>query len=103
MKTLKITGWEEYQTFRKDRGAPPWIKVYRTLLTSEKWSFLTDAEKGQLISIWLPLEAGFALPSYNAFFHFRFKEPISQDKSHEKHHIICIDFVGCGKVPGVLH
>jgi len=51
--TIKIHDWDEWQTFRKDRGAPPWIKIHRNLMTNEKWAFLTDAEKGQLISMWI--------------------------------------------------
>jgi len=50
---LQVTNWDKWQTFRKDRGTPPWIKVYRNLLTNEQWVDLTDAEKGQLVSIWI--------------------------------------------------
>jgi len=50
---LKISGWEKWQTYRKDRGTPPWVKVYRNLLSNAEWAELTDAEKGQLVSIWL--------------------------------------------------
>ena len=50
---MKISNWDKWQTFRKDRGAPPWIKVYRNLLSNEQWVELTDAEKGQLVSIWM--------------------------------------------------
>ena len=51
--TIRIHDWEDWQSFRKDRGAPPWIKVYRNLMSNQKWAVLSDAEKGQLISIWL--------------------------------------------------
>lgn len=50
---LKINDWDEWQTFRKDRGSPPWIKLHRKLMTCPKWAVLSDAEKGQLISIWI--------------------------------------------------
>ena len=50
---MDITNWDKWQTFRKDRGAPPWIKVHRNLLTNEEWVSLSDQEKGQLVSIWL--------------------------------------------------
>ncbi len=53
MTYLHIKNWEEWQSYRKDRGTPPWIKVHRKLLTSPKWAVLSDAEKGQLISIWI--------------------------------------------------
>ena len=50
---MKIANWDEWQTYRNDRGAPPWIKIHRSLLTSSKWAVLTDSEKGQLISLWI--------------------------------------------------
>ena len=50
---MKISKWDQWQTFRKDRGTPPWIKVYRNLLSNEEWVELSDEEKGQLVSIWL--------------------------------------------------
>jgi len=48
-----IANWDKWQTFRKDRGTPPWIKVYRNLLSNEQWVELTDCEKGHLVSIWI--------------------------------------------------
>ena len=53
MNYLKIKNWDKFQTFRKDRGTPPWIKVYNSLLSNSEWVQLSDAEKGQLISMWL--------------------------------------------------
>lgn len=50
---LYVRKWAEWQTYRSDRGKPPWIKVYRRLLQDLDWSSLTDAEKGQLVSIWI--------------------------------------------------
>jgi hypothetical protein len=50
---MEIANWDKWQTFRKDRGTPPWIKVYRNLLSNEQWVELTDSEKGQLVSIWM--------------------------------------------------
>ncbi len=51
--SLRIRGWDKWQSYRKDRGTPPWIKVHRVLLTNAEWAVLTDAEKGQLVSLWL--------------------------------------------------
>lgn len=48
-----ISGWDKWQCFRKDRGTPPWIKIYRNLMSNEQWVSLTDSEKGQLVSIWI--------------------------------------------------
>jgi hypothetical protein len=53
MEFLKVANWRKNQTYRKDRGTPPWIKVKRSLLSSAKWAMLNDAQKGHLVSIWL--------------------------------------------------
>jgi len=50
---MRIKNWDKWQTYRKDRGSPPWIKVHRNLMTNPEWAALSDAEKGQLISIWI--------------------------------------------------
>lgn len=52
-RTLYVHGWSEWQTYRKDRGSPPWIKIHKNVLTSRKWAVLSDQEKGHLVSIWL--------------------------------------------------
>ena len=51
--TMEINNWDRWQTFRKDRGTPPWIKVYRNLFSNPEWAGLSDAEKGHLVSIWI--------------------------------------------------
>jgi hypothetical protein len=53
MTLLKITNWDKWQSYRKDRGTPPWIKVHRSIMTNPEWSMLSDAEKGQLVSLWI--------------------------------------------------
>jgi len=53
MKYLKIKDWDRWQTFRKDRGTPPWIKIYRNLFSNPDWMELSDSEKGQLVSMWV--------------------------------------------------
>jgi hypothetical protein len=53
MEYLKVIDWDKYQSYRADRGTPPWIKVHRRLMSSAKWAGLKDQEKGHLISIWL--------------------------------------------------
>jgi len=53
MKRMVIRNWDRWQSYRSDRGAPPWIKIHRKLLSNPEWSFLTDSEKGQLVSIWI--------------------------------------------------
>lgn len=50
---MKISNWDTWQSYRSDRGAPPWIKVHRNLMSNPEWAVLSDAEKGQLISIWI--------------------------------------------------
>lgn len=51
--SLKIRKWDEWQTYRKGRGQPPWIKVYRALLRDPDWVALNDAQRGQLVAIWM--------------------------------------------------
>ena len=53
MTTIRVHNWDKWQTYRKDRGTPPWIKVHKVLLSNEKWALLSDSEKGQLISLWI--------------------------------------------------
>jgi len=53
MDYLKIRNWDKWQSYRADRGQPPWIKVHRRLMRDIEWVSLSDAERGQLISIWL--------------------------------------------------
>lgn len=53
MKYLKVRNWERWQTYRSDRACPPWIKLHRVLLRHHEWGTLTDAAKGQLVSIWM--------------------------------------------------
>jgi hypothetical protein len=53
MEYLKIRNWNKWQTYRADRGQPPWIKIHRRLMRNPEWVALTDAERGQLVSMWL--------------------------------------------------
>ena len=53
VKYLKVVDWDKWQSYRKDRGTPPWIKIHRNLMTNPEWIQLSDAEKGQLVSIWI--------------------------------------------------
>ena len=50
---LYIHDWDEWQTYRSDRGQPPWIKVHRCLMRKPKWVGLTDKQRGQLVMLWL--------------------------------------------------
>jgi len=50
---MKVKNWDDWQPVRKGRGTPPWIKLYRNLLSNEEWISLSDSEKGQLVSIWI--------------------------------------------------
>lgn len=51
--SLKVHDWREWQTYRKDRGQPPWIKVHRCLMRDHKWIRLSDEQRGHLLSIWI--------------------------------------------------
>ena len=64
MEYLNVKNWDKWQTYRKDRGQPPWIKVHRCLLRNPEWVSLSDAERGQLVSIWLlAADKGGAIPA----------------------------------------
>jgi len=52
-KYIKIKNWIRWQSYRKDRGQPPWIKLHRCLFRNYEWCTLSDAEKGQLVMIWM--------------------------------------------------
>ena len=51
--TLRVANWDRWQSYRQDRSQPPWIKLHRRVIRNEDWLDLTDAEKGQLVSIWI--------------------------------------------------
>jgi len=53
MEYFSVKSWAKWQSYRADRGQPPWIKVHRSLLRSVKWMRLTDAQRGQLVSLWM--------------------------------------------------
>lgn len=50
---MRVKDWERWQTYRKDRGRPPWIKLHREVLRNPQWVMLTDAQRGQLVSMWI--------------------------------------------------
>ena len=50
---LSVANWERWQSYRRDRGQPPWIKLHRRLLRNRQWVSLSDEAKGQLVSIWI--------------------------------------------------
>ena len=51
--TIRVRNWEKWQTYRRDRGQPPWIKVHRALMRDPNWVRLSDAERGQLVALWI--------------------------------------------------
>ena len=53
MEGLKIRNWDKWQSYRADRGQPPWIKIHRQVMRNPEWVSLTDAQRGQLVAIWL--------------------------------------------------
>ena len=48
MDYLRVRNWERYQHYR-DRN-PPWIKLYRDLLTSRDWVAMNDASRVLVIT-----------------------------------------------------
>lgn len=62
--TLQIRNWDRWQSYRKDRGQPPWIKIHRQLMRDQNWVSLTDAQRGQLVAIWmLAADRGGVIPA----------------------------------------
>src|SRR6478736_9605844 len=53
MAMLYVHDWDKWQTYRRDRGAPPWIKIHRTLMRSRKWIELSDVQRSHLVHIWM--------------------------------------------------
>ena len=53
MEYLKIRNWLKWQTYRSDRGQPPWIKIHRRIMRDPEWVSMSDSERGQLTSLWL--------------------------------------------------
>lgn len=53
MEYLKVRNWERWQSYRKDRGPPPWIKLHTRLMHDPQWRGLSDAQRGQLVQLWL--------------------------------------------------
>ena len=53
VRSLKVVNWERWQSYRSDRGQPPWIKLWRAVLRNPEWISLDDAQRGQLVQIWL--------------------------------------------------
>ena len=53
MKWLAVRNWDKWQSYRQDRGQPPWIKVYRRILVDPDFSLLSDIDKCALMSIWI--------------------------------------------------
>jgi hypothetical protein len=58
---LSLVGWERFQHYR-DRD-PPWVKLYRDLLTSESWVLGTDTSRlVQVASVLLAARYGNKIP-----------------------------------------
>ena len=53
MNALRVANWERWQSYRSDRGQPPWIKLHRRVLRNRQWVALSDEAKGHLVSIWI--------------------------------------------------
>ena len=50
---LSVRNWDKWQSYRRDRGQPPWIKVHRCIMRDLDWVMMTDAQRGQLVAMWL--------------------------------------------------
>lgn len=53
MNYLRVRNWAKWQSYRSDRGQPPWIKLHRELMRNPEWITLSKSERGELVSMWL--------------------------------------------------
>ena len=90
MEYLKIANWKRWQTYRTDRGAPPWIKLHRSILRNSDWVMLSDAEKGQLVSLWiLAADRGGKIPDDSAVL----RSVCGLSKNPDLELFICLGFI----------
>ncbi len=52
MERIRVVNWEKFQHYGA-RRAPPWIRVYNSLIDKYEWGRLSDASKAHLIGIFL--------------------------------------------------
>ena len=50
---LKVRNWSKWQSYRSDRGQPPWIKLHRQVLRNPEWISLSERARCHLVSIWI--------------------------------------------------
>lgn len=63
-EVLRVRNWDRWQSYRSDRNQPPWIKIHRRLMSKPKWVELSDAQRGQLVCLWiLAAEKGGVIPA----------------------------------------
>jgi hypothetical protein len=51
MEYLEVANWDKFQHYKKDN--PTWIKLYVNLFRDADWAMLTDAQRGQMVMIWM--------------------------------------------------
>ena len=51
MEYLEVCNWDKFQHYK--RNNPAWVKLYTSLFRNAEWTMLTDAQRGQLVMIWL--------------------------------------------------
>lgn len=53
MKYIRFKNWHKYQHYGKKRNAPPWIKLYNSLLRSRSFMALTEAARWHCVGLML--------------------------------------------------
>ena len=53
MTYLTVNNWGTWQSYRKGRTLPPWIKLHRRLLQNPEWLALSEVSRAHLVSIWI--------------------------------------------------
>lgn len=52
MRWIRVVNWDKFQHYGK-RRAPPWIRLYNSLLDNYEWGRLSDSGKAHLIGLYL--------------------------------------------------
>lgn len=67
-KYLTVKNWREHQHYKNKAGAPPWIKLYRKILTDYDIRSMNEADRFKLIAVWvLAAESEGVIPNDPAY------------------------------------
>lgn len=50
---IYVHNWDRFQGYRRDRGAPPWLRLYVAVQDTDEWMDLSSASRGLLVDLWM--------------------------------------------------